>query len=93
MNSYDPPEHTRLRSLVTKAFTARRVEALRPNIQNITDTLLDGVGGAREFDLIETLAHPLPCQVICEMIGVPSSDSPRLSDWTGAIQSALGPTA
>ena len=91
MNSYDPPEHTRLRSLVTKAFTARRVEALRPNIQTIADALLNAVEGAREFDLIETLAHPLPCQVICEMIGVPSSDSPQLSNWTGAIQSALGP--
>jgi cytochrome P450 len=93
MNSYNPPEHTRLRSLVTKGFTARRVEALRPHIQKIADALLDSVRGMREFDLVEALAHPLPCQVICEMIGVPSSDSPQLSDWTEAIQSALGPVA
>jgi cytochrome P450 len=92
MNSYNPPEHTRLRSLVTKAFTAKRVAALRPDIQKIADDLLDSVR-AQEFDVIETLAHPLPCRVICQMIGVPASDSPELSAWTEAIQSVLGPVA
>jgi cytochrome P450 len=91
MNSYDPPEHSRLRSLVTKSFTARRVEALRPHIQKIANALLESMEEMREFDVIEALAHPLPCQVICEMIGVPSRDSPQLSDWTEAIQSVLGP--
>ena len=93
MNSYNPPEHTRLRSLVTKAFTARRVEALRSRIQKIADDLLDSVRGLRDFDVIETVAHPLPCRVIGEMIGVPASDSPQLSAWTEAIQSVLGPVA
>jgi cytochrome P450 len=93
LNSYDPPEHTRLRSLVTKGLTARRVDALRPRIQKIADDLLKAAEGAPEFDLLETLAHPLPCQVICEMIGVPLSDSRQLSQWTGAVHSALGPAA
>lgn len=93
MTGYNPPEHTRLRSLVTKSFSAKRVEALRPQIQKIADVLLNSVRGAHEFDVIETLAHPLPCQVICDLIGVPLSDSPQLSSWTGAIQSVLGPAA
>src|SRR5579863_10422890 len=91
MNGYQPPEHTRLRSLVTKGFTARRVEALRPRIQKLADDLLDSAEGAQEFDVLEVLAHPLPCQVICEMIGVPLSDSPKLSRWTGAVHSVLAP--
>jgi cytochrome P450 len=93
LNSYDAPEHTRLRSLVNKGFTARRVEALRPRIQKIADELLDTAEVAREFDVLEILAHPLPCQVICEMIGVPLSDSPQLSQWTRAVHSVLGPVA
>jgi cytochrome P450 len=91
MNGYNPPEHTLLRSLVTKGFTAKRVEALRPRIQKIADDLLNAAKGIREFDVLETLAHPLPCQVICDMIGVPLSDSPQLSHWTGAIHSVLAP--
>jgi cytochrome P450 len=91
MSGYNPPDHTRLRSLTTKAFTARRVEALRPRIQSIAQDLLRQVDGVREFDIIEVLAHPLPCQVICEMVGVPLASSPQLSDWTGAVQSALAP--
>lgn len=70
----DPPEHTRLRSLVARSFTMRRVEALRPRIQQITDELLDEMlpkGGA---DLIEALAYPLPITVICELLGVPDID-------------------
>jgi cytochrome P450 len=91
MSNYNPPDHTRLRSLVTKAFTARRIEALRPRIQMIADELLRSADGAGEFDIIETLAHPLPSQVICEMIGVPLAYSSQLSDWTGAVQSVLAP--
>jgi cytochrome P450 len=91
LNNYDPPEHTRLRSLVTKGFTARRVEALRPNIQRIADHLLDAVVAEREFDIVEILAHPLPCQVICDLVGVPLTDSPQLSSWTAAVHGALGP--
>jgi cytochrome P450 len=93
LNNYDPPEHSRLRSLVTKGFTARRVEGLRPRIQNIADGLLNLVGGSSEFDVVEALAHPLPCQVICELIGVPLSNSLQLSRWTESIHSVLGPVA
>ncbi|MEU6823465.1 cytochrome P450 [Streptomyces atriruber] len=76
----DPPQHTRLRSLVTKEFTARRVEALRPRIQRITDDLLDEMlvhgesAGTRRADLLEALAFPLPITVICELLGVPDID-------------------
>ncbi|MET8682697.1 cytochrome P450 [Streptomyces sp. NPDC004732] len=76
----DPPQHTRLRSLVTREFTARRVEALRPRIQRITDDLLDEMlvhgesAGTRRADLFEALAFPLPITVICELLGVPDID-------------------
>lgn len=91
MSNFNPPDHTRVRSLVTKAFTARRVAALRPRVQNIADDLLDTVEGVSEFDIIETLAHPLPCRVICDMLGVPFTYSSQLSDWTGAVQAVLTP--
>jgi cytochrome P450 len=85
MSSYDPPDHTRLRSLVTRAFTVRRVESMRPHIQALTDALLDTTGTAQQMDVIATLAHPLPSLVICEMICVPAVDRPRFSAWTSAI--------
>ena len=85
IHNFDPPDHTRLRSLVTKAFTVRRVEALRPHIQGLADTLLDRIGGAKTIDVLAALAHPLPSLVICEMLGVPDSDRPRFSRWTEDI--------
>ena len=91
MNLFDPPDHTRLRSLVTRAFTARRVEAMRPHIQAIADKLLDAVGNARRMDVIAALAHPLPSLVICEMLGVPEAERPQLSIWTSDVQLMLGP--
>jgi len=91
MSNYNPPDHTRLRSLVTKAFTARRIESLRPRIQLIADELLSTADETGDFDIVETVAHPLPCQVICEMIGVPLGNSAQLSEWTGAVQSVLSP--
>src|SRR5262249_45670140 len=91
MHNSDPPDHTRLRSLVTKAFTVRRVEALRPHIQIIADTLLDRIDGAKTIDVLAALAHPLPSLVICEMLGVPESDRPRFSQWTEDIAFLLGP--
>ncbi len=91
MHNFDPPDHTRLRSLVTKAFTVRRVEALRPHIQAIADTLLDRIdGGPKTFDVLAALAHPLPSLVICEMLGVPEADRPRFSRWTEDIAFLLG---
>ncbi|MFF5023668.1 cytochrome P450 [Streptomyces collinus] len=70
----DPPQHTRLRSLVTRAFTARRVELLRPRVQQITDELLGEMLPRGRADLIDALAYPLPITVICELLGVPDMD-------------------
>lgn len=73
----DPPQHTRLRSLVTRAFTMRRVEQLRPRVRQITDGLLDEMlspDHAGRADLISSLAYPLPLTVICELLGVPEMD-------------------
>jgi cytochrome P450 len=77
----DPPDHTRLRGLVSKAFTPRVVEALRPHIQTIVDGLLDRVRGAGKMDLVEDFAYPLPVIVICEMLGVPLEDRERFKTW------------
>jgi cytochrome P450 len=70
----DQPQHTRLRSLVARAFTMRRVEQLRPRIQRITDELLDEMLPHGRADLIDSLAYPLPITVICELLGVPEMD-------------------
>ncbi|MFI5794386.1 cytochrome P450 [Streptomyces sp. NPDC051677] len=70
----DPPQHTRLRALVARAFTMRRVEELRPRVQQITDELLDAMLPHGRADLVESLAFPLPITVICELLGVPELD-------------------
>jgi cytochrome P450 len=77
----DPPDHTRLRGLVSKAFTPRALERLRPGIQQIVDGLLDEVAGRGSMDLIEEFAYPLPVRVICEMLGVPVRDHERFKHW------------
>jgi cytochrome P450 len=77
----DPPDHTRLRGLVSKAFTPRALEKLRPGIQQIVDALLDQVAGRGSMDLIEEFAYPLPVRVICEMLGVPVQDHERFKAW------------
>jgi cytochrome P450 len=78
----DPPEHTRLRSLVNKAFTPRAVEALRPRVQSIVDDLLDAVQEQGEMDVIRDLAYPLPTTVIASMFGCPPEDHLRLKKWS-----------
>jgi pimeloyl-[acyl-carrier protein] synthase len=78
----DPPDHTRLRSLVSKAFTPRVVEGLRPRIQQIVDGLLDRVRDAGAMDLIDEFAYPIPVNVICEMLGVPVEDHERFKGWS-----------
>ena len=80
--SLDPPDHTRLRRLVVKAFTARRVAGLRPRIEEITASLLDAMEAASRrarslVDLIEAFAFPLPITVICELLGVPAADQDK----------------
>ena len=77
----DPPDHTRLRGLVSKAFTPRVVDVLRPHIQQIVDGLLDRVENQGGMDLIEDFAYPLPVTVICEMLGVPLEDRERFKIW------------
>jgi hypothetical protein len=77
----DPPDHTRLRGLVSKAFTPRVVETLRPHIQQIVDGLLDRVEGQHSMDLIEDFAYPIPVIVICQMLGVPVEDRDRFKQW------------
>ncbi|HEX4211947.1 MAG TPA: cytochrome P450 [Candidatus Dormibacteraeota bacterium] len=83
----DPPVHDRLRRLVSKAFTPRRVEHLRPRVQEIADQLLDGLAGTEETDLIGSFAFPLPVTVICELLGVPAGDRDRFRSWTNDLMS------
>jgi cytochrome P450 len=85
----DPPDHTRLRMLVSKAFTPRVVEGLRPRIQQVVDGLLDAVHPARAMNVIADLAYPLPVTVICEMLGVPGGDRARFRQWSEAIARSL----
>jgi cytochrome P450/predicted ATPase/class 3 adenylate cyclase len=85
----DPPAHTRLRSLVNKAFTSRVVEDLRPHIQAIVDRLVDRVEASRRMDLIADLAYPLPVTVICEMLGAPAEDADTMRQWTSDIARSL----
>jgi cytochrome P450 len=71
MLQQDPPDHTRLRGLVVKAFTARRVEDMRPRIQEVVDQTLDAIVGRGHMDLIEDFAFRLPVTIICDMLGIP----------------------
>jgi hypothetical protein len=85
----DPPDHTRLRGLVSRAFTPRVVEGLRPRIQQIVDGLLDRVQGAGRMEVISDLAYPLPVTVISEMLGVPEEDRERIKQWSADIARSL----
>ncbi|MGH3897856.1 MAG: cytochrome P450 family protein [Pseudonocardiaceae bacterium] len=81
----DGADHTRLRKLVARAFTVRRVAELRPRVEAITEALLDGL--AAHVDLIEAFAYPLPITVICELVGVPEADRPAWRKWSNALAS------
>ncbi|WP_411103232.1 cytochrome P450 family protein [Streptomyces sp. cmx-4-9] len=81
----DPPDHTRLRRLVSKAFTARRVAGLRARVQEVTDRLLDAVVPAGRADLVADLALPLPVTVISELLGVPVDDRYDFQRWTDRL--------
>jgi hypothetical protein len=80
----DPPEHTRLRKLVSRAFTARRMEDLRPRVAEIAERLLDELPADR-VDLMAQYAFPLPVFVICELLGVPAEDRDRFAAWSNAM--------
>ena len=89
----DPPDHTRLRRLVSRAFTPQRVEALRPAVQTMVSHLLDEVVASGEVDVIEALAFPLPVTVIGELLGVPPSDRAAFRPLVADGVAALDPTA
>jgi cytochrome P450 PksS len=85
MLDLDPPDHTRLRALVQKAFTPRIVEEMRPRIQNLTDRLLDDARRRRRIDLIRDFAQPIPTTVIAEMLGVPVEDRHKFQRWSRVL--------
>jgi len=87
----DAPDHTRLRRLVSKAFTPRAIEALRPQIQELVDTALDRIAAAGQADVISELAFPLPFDVITEMLGMPPGDTEALRDWGEALVKTFDP--
>ncbi len=91
MLDLDPPDHTRLRSLVSKAFTPRSVLELGPRVQEIVDELLDSVAGKERFDLIRDFAFPLPVIVIAEMLGIPAEDRDRFDVWSNDLALAVEP--
>ncbi|MCX4658425.1 cytochrome P450 [Streptomyces uncialis] len=92
--SMDPPDHTRLRSLVAGAFTARRAERLRPQVRELTASLLDDLEAAGPpADLVDRFALPLPVAVICRLLGVPTQDRPRFRVWSDAALSTSSLTA
>jgi len=84
----DPPDHSRLRKLVSRAFTVRRVGELRPRVEAITAGLLDALAAAPEpVDLLERFCYPLPITVICELVGIPEADRPDWRRWGRALVS------
>jgi pimeloyl-[acyl-carrier protein] synthase len=87
----DPPDHTRLRNLVTMAFTPRVVERLRSQAQAIVNEALDRAAGRGGMELVEDLAYPLPVAVIARMLGVPTEDWPRFRDWSRVLVASLDP--
>ena len=88
----DPPDHTRLRSLVNKAFTPRAVTALEARIRGMAGALLDEADDPAGFDLMEALANPLPVMVIAEMLGVPPEDRAQFKTWSNQRARILEPT-
>jgi cytochrome P450 len=89
----DPPDHTRLRRLVSKAFTPRAIQALRPRITELVDGMLGDMAEQRRVDLVDALAFPLPFSVIAEMLGTPPADHERIRQLTGTVVRSLEPVA
>lgn len=87
----DPPDHTRLRNLVNKAFTPRTVERLRPRVEAIAAEILDHIDSADGFDLVRDFAYPLPVIVIAEMLGVPATDRAAFQQWSAVLVRGLDP--
>ena len=87
----DPPDHTRLRALVSRAFTPRSVKSWHGRVQAIADRLLDAVADQDRFDLIAAFGYPLPVTVIAEMLGVPAEDMDRFEGWSNDIALVVEP--
>jgi cytochrome P450 len=87
----DPPDHTRLRGLVSKAFTPKMVEGLRPRVVAIVDQLIDRGLELGRIDAVADFAYPLPVRIICEMLGVPSADHERFHHWSAALARGIDP--
>ena len=90
--SLDPPDHTRLRRLVAKAFTPRMVATLAPKISQITGELLSAAQGGSEFELVGRLAYPLPVRIISGLLGVPEEDHSRFAGWSASLAHSVQPT-
>jgi cytochrome P450 len=90
MIGQDPPEHTRLRALVSQAFTPRIVRRLEPRMRQIADELITDAVAKGEVDLVQALTYPLPVVVIAEIIGVPSEDRERFKHWSDRLVANLG---
>lgn len=90
INFLDPPDHPRVRSLVSKAFTPRRVAAVRPWVEQTTTHLIDELDGCEELDLLHELAHQVPSLVISELLGVPPEDRDRLTALSDEVAPLLG---
>jgi cytochrome P450 len=89
----DPPDHTRLRKLVSKAFTPRAIERLRARVEGLADELLTELGRRREFDLIHDFAVPFPVTIIAEMLGIPAADFATFKRWSDHLVGFLDPLA
>lgn len=87
----DPPDHTRLRGLVSKAFTPRMVEGLRPRVGAIVTELLDAALACGEMDAVADFAYPLPVRIICDMLGIPPADQARFQQWSAALARGIDP--
>ncbi len=91
MLNRDPPDHTRLRRLVSKAFTPRVVDGLRPRVTQLVEDKLDAIEAAKQVELISALAFPLPFEVISELLGMPDGDRDQLRQWSGTLVKSLEP--
>ncbi len=89
----DPPDHTRLRRLVSKAFTPSAIERLRPRVQQLVDDVLDRAASRGGFELVDELAFPIPFQVISDLLDMPTDRADELRDWSQIITFALEPTS
>ncbi|WP_067068897.1 cytochrome P450 family protein [Carbonactinospora thermoautotrophica] len=85
MLNSDPPNHTRLRRLVSKAFTPRRIEALRPRVEEVAEELLDKIAPHGEAELMSDFAFPLPVTIICDLLGVPPQDREAFTGWARSM--------